>query len=316
MGVGPELCLRAAADPVVLDCCIPALFGDPEVFRRVAEATGLDTVSLSVPLSDWPLRSISGPTIVDCGSVTPANLTPGKLSADCGRASYVCIREAIQSVQDGHTAALVTAPINKESLNMAGIPYPGHTEMLAESAGTDRYCMMLTSDTITVSLATTHLALSDVPAALSTEKIVDVISLTADAMRRVRGHEPRIVVCGLNPHAGEHGLFGAEESEIIAPAVEKAKADGVDVEGPVPPDTAFIPSRLRDTDAHVCMYHDQGLIPFKLLAFDAGVNVTLGLPFVRTSADHGTAFDIAWKGEAEATSMLNAILLAVRLARQ
>ena len=312
-GVGPELCLRAMADPMVLDNCVPVLFGDPRVLDLVAEATGLSPIPDVVPPADWPPSSLPGPLGVACGRVGSRGFEPGKVNPDCGKASYIYVRDAIQSVQDGHTSAIVTAPINKESLSLAGIPYPGHTEILAESAGTERYCMMLTSDTITVSLVTTHVALDEVASRLSVQRIVDVIDLTAAAMRRLLGHEPRLVVCGLNPHAGEHGLFGSEESDLIAPAIAEAAAAGISVEGPLPPDTAFIPGRLRVTDAFVCMYHDQGLIPFKLLAFEAGVNVTLGLPFIRTSVDHGTAFDIAWQGKAEATSMVNAILLAVRL---
>jgi len=313
-GVGPELCLKVISDPLILDSCMPVVFGDARVLDRVAEAVQTSITAATIPIAEWPPGTVSAPLVVDCAAMSGGKLVPGRLSADCGRASYVYVQRAIESAQSGHTSAIVTAPINKESLCMAGIPYPGHTEILAESAGTDRFCMMLTSDIITVSLVTTHLAVNDVPAALSTGKIVEVINLTAEAMRLARGHDPAIVVCGLNPHAGEHGLFGTEESDVIAPAVEQARAAGINVDGPIPPDTAFIPGRLRQADAYVCMYHDQGLIPFKLLAFDAGVNVTLGLPFVRTSVDHGTAFDIAWKGEAEATSMVNAVLLAVKLA--
>jgi 4-hydroxythreonine-4-phosphate dehydrogenase len=174
--------------------------------------------------------------------------------------------------------------------------------------------MMLASDALTVSLVTTHTALAAVPRLLTPERIVDVIRLTADAMRRLGRRSPRIVVCGLNPHGGEGGLFGREEITAIRPAVQRARRSGLNVEGPLPPDTAFLRERRRATDAYVAMYHDQGLIPFKMLAFDRGVNVTLGLPIVRTSPDHGTAFDIAWKGKASPNSMIQSVLLALRLA--
>ena len=176
--------------------------------------------------------------------------------------------------------------------------------------------MMLTSDAITCSLVTVHVGYREVPALLTRERILDTIELTAAAMRKLRGREPRLIVCGLNPHAGEHGLFGdGEEERIIAPAIADARAKGIDVNGPLPPDTAFLPKFRKDTDAYVCMYHDQGLIPLKALAFEEAVNVTLGLPIVRTSVDHGTAFDIAWKGVADVSSFVRAVELAAQLCR-
>jgi 4-hydroxythreonine-4-phosphate dehydrogenase len=173
--------------------------------------------------------------------------------------------------------------------------------------------MMLASEHITTSLVTTHTALAKVPALLTRERILDVIRLTASAMKSLRNREPRLTVCGLNPHGGESGLLGNEERDIINPAVNQAQSEGFLVEGPLPPDTAFLPNRISNTDAYICMYHDQGLIPFKMLAFEVGVNVTLGLPIVRTSPDHGTAFDLAWTGRASPSSMRAAILYAARL---
>ena len=174
--------------------------------------------------------------------------------------------------------------------------------------------MMLTSNEITCSFVTSHIGLKDVPTAITAQRIVDVIELSEQAMRRLHNRKPRMMVCGLNPHAGEHGLFGnGEEEQIIAPAVEQAKRDGHDVVGPVPPDTAFVSSMRQQTDCYICMYHDQGLIPLKALAFDTAVNVTLGLPIIRTSVDHGTALDIAWQGQADPTSMFCATKLAARL---
>ncbi len=210
--------------------------------------------------------------------------------------------------------AIATAPINKESLHAAGIPFPGHTEILADRLKPERHCMMLTSEAITCSLVTVHVGYREVPALLTTESVLATIELTAAAMERMRGRKPRLLVCGLNPHAGEHGLFGdREEERIIAPAIGAAKAKGIDVDGPLPPDTAFLPKYRKAADAYVCMYHDQGLIPLKALAFEDAVNVTLGLPIVRTSVDHGTAFDIAWKGVADPSSLFRAVELAAKL---
>ena len=215
----------------------------------------------------------------------------------------------------GQVAAVATAPINKEALHEAGLPYPGHTEIFAAKTGAERVCMMLTSEPLTVSFVTTHIGYRDVVAQLSRQRILDVIEMTEEAMSGLCGRSAKIVVCGLNPHAGEHGLFGdGEEEKLIAPAVAAAQEKGIDCLGPLPPDTAFLPARRSETDAFVCMYHDQGLIPLKALAFDSAVNVTLGLPIVRTSVDHGTALDIAWQGQADCSSMIAAVKLAAKIA--
>ena len=212
--------------------------------------------------------------------------------------------------------AIATGPIHKEALHAARIPFPGHTEILAERTRSAKTCMMLTSDAITCALVTVHVGYREVPALLTRERILATIELTAAAMRKLRGRAPRLTVCGLNPHAGEHGLFGeGEEERIIAPAVEEARAKGIAVTGPLSPDTAFLPKFRKDTDAYVCMYHDQGLILLKAPAFEDAVNVTLGLPIVRTSVDHGTAFDIAWKGVADVSSFVRAVELAAQLCR-
>jgi 4-hydroxythreonine-4-phosphate dehydrogenase len=208
---------------------------------------------------------------------------------------------------------VVTAPIHKEAWSLADIPWAGHTRLLASMTGARRVCMMLADAAITVSLVTTHTALRHVAPLVTSRRVSDVIELTRDALVRMGRADPRIAVCGLNPHAGEHGLFGDEETRHIAPAAASARRKGWRVEGPWPPDTAFLPERRRQTDGYVAMYHDQGLIPFKMLAFARGVNVTLGLPFVRTSPDHGTAFDLAWKGKASPSSLVQAVLLAARL---
>jgi 4-hydroxythreonine-4-phosphate dehydrogenase len=312
-GVGPELCLSVLADPAVLAVCTPVVFGDAAVLRRVAAACGRAAdyrVLVPDALASAPP---TGPTVVDHGVVNADAVTPGRVSAECGRAACRYIERAVEAVRAGHAVALATAPIHKEALHLAGVRYPGHTEMLAALTGAARVCMMMASDKIVVSLATVHVALADVAGRLTRQAVLDAIELTHEAMRAVKGRGPRIAVCALNPHAGEGGLFGREEREIVGPAMETARARGIVVEGPLPPDTAFLPAVRRRTDAYVAMYHDQGLIPFKMLSFESGVNVTLGLPIVRTSVDHGTAFDIAWRGIASAASLRQSLFWALRL---
>jgi 4-hydroxythreonine-4-phosphate dehydrogenase len=202
-------------------------------------------------------------------------------------------------------------------MSMAGIKFPGHTEIFAARTHAARSCMMQYSEEITCTFVTVHVGYREVPALLTLERILDVIELTAEGLERIRKRKPKITVCGLNPHAGEHGLFGdREEERIILPAIEAARRKGIDVEGPLPPDTAFLPWKRKTTDAFVCMYHDQGHIPVKALAFDSAVNTTLGLPIIRTSVDHGTALDIAWQGKANPGSLFAAVRLAVRLAEE
>jgi 4-hydroxythreonine-4-phosphate dehydrogenase len=210
--------------------------------------------------------------------------------------------------------AVSTAPLNKEAMHAAGHTFPGHTEIFAQRMQADRSCMMLTSDELTCSFVTVHVGLCDVPGLITMQRVRDVIELTTDAMWRIRECEPKIVVCGLNPHAGENGLFGhREEERFIIPAIEAARVSGINIEGPLPPDTAFLAWRREKTDAFICMYHDQGHIPLKALAFDSAINTTLGLPVIRTSVDHGTAFDIAWQGKANPNSLIEAVRLAARM---
>lgn len=299
-GVGPELCLRLLTNENVRRIAEPIVYGDRSVLDRVATCLG------------WPMPQAE--RIRDHGAIEAQTLEPGKVAAACGQAAFKYIEAAISDALAGKVDAIATGPINKESLHAAGVPYPGHTEILAAATKSDRTCMMLTSGAITCSLVTVHVGYREVPTLLSTERILDTIQLTAAAMRRLRGREPRLIVCGLNPHAGEHGLFGEHEEErLIAPAIAAANASGIEAIGPLPPDTAFLPKHRAECDAYVCMYHDQGLIPLKALAFEEAVNVTLGLPIVRTSVDHGTAFDIAWRGEADVSSFVKAVELAVKL---
>jgi 4-hydroxythreonine-4-phosphate dehydrogenase len=316
-GIGPEVCLKLAGLPEIRELCTPVIFGSAGVLARVAEHCRLPMPSRIVAPHDWheACRGIAEPAVLDLGLVDAAGVQPGVVDAVTGEAAYRCIEAAIIAALAGEVDAVTTGPVHKEALRWAGVPYPGHTEIFAAKTKADRACMMLTSSELTCSFVTTHVGYREVPDLLSVERILDVIELSRDAMRRLRGREPKLVICGLNPHAGEHGLFGdREEERIIAPAVDAARAVGVDIEGPLPPDTAFLPERRRETDCFVCMYHDQGHILLKALAFDTAVNVTLGLPIIRTSVDHGTACDIAWQGMADVSSLVQAVRLAAKLA--
>jgi 4-hydroxythreonine-4-phosphate dehydrogenase len=273
-GIGPEVAARAAADARVLDACDPVVYGPP-----------------------------NGATFV-----------PGVLSGVAGRTAYDVIVRAVEDAQRGVVQAIATAPVNKEAFRLAGLPWSGHTDLLAHLTGAPHVAMMFYSEGLRVVLATVHIPLADVPRALTAASLEATIALTARELPRFGFERPRIAVAGLNPHAGEHGLFGSEEDTAIRPAIEACRARGVDVAGPFPGDTVFVRARRGDFDVVVACYHDQGLIPVKLIAFGQAVNVTLGLPIVRTSVDHGTAFDIAGKGVADPESMIAAVLLAARLA--
>ena len=299
-GVGPELAMNCAGMPAVRERCQPILYGP----RRA-----LDQISARLNLN--PCCQIR-----EVGDIDLATLEPGSPNAATGRASYDAVNLAIDDAIANRVEAIVTGPIQKEAWHAAGIRFPGHTELLAERTGVEDFCMMLTSPEISCVLATIHIPLADVPKQLTQTTVARAIHLAADAMHRQHGRAGRITVCGLNPHAGEKGLFGhGEEEESIEPAIRSARRQGLDIRGPLPPDTAFTPKIRHETDAYVCMYHDQGLIPLKALSFDDAVNVTLGLPIVRTSVDHGTALDLAWQGKARHHSMLAAIDMAIDLSR-
>jgi 4-hydroxythreonine-4-phosphate dehydrogenase len=273
-GIGPEIAARAAEDARVRDACDPVIYAPP-----------------------------SG-----------ATFETGVLSGNAGRAAYDVIVRAVADATRGTVAAIATAPVNKEAFRLAGLPWHGHTDLLAHLTGARDVAMMFYSEALRVVLATVHMPLADVPRALTAASLEATIALTAHELPRFGIAKPRIAVAGLNPHAGEHGLFGNEEEIAIRPAIEACRARGIDVSGPFPGDTVFVRARRGDFDVVVACYHDQGLIPVKLVAFGQAVNVTLGLPIVRTSVDHGTAFDIAGKGIADPESMVAAVLLAARLA--
>lgn len=331
-GIGPEIAIRVWDSPEVQSSGTPLLFGDAAIYQRAANQLGRDcpdTISLAEFLNT-PKRAMPGGAphgmIVDCGKLTAEELdvfTPGSFSAATGRASYQSVTDAIDAAVSGQVDAIVTGPIQKEAWHQAGIDFPGHTELLADRAGRAMQGkpadvrMMLASDTIACVLETIHVPLADVASQLNTASLVRTIHLAGETVqRRNQGRgsllPPRIAVCGLNPHAGENGLFShREEERIILPAIETARQSGWTIEGPLSPDTAFTPAMRNRIDIYVCMYHDQGLIPLKALSFDDAVNVTLGLPIIRTSVDHGTAMDLAWQGKASVNSMLSAIRWAV-----
>lgn len=274
-GIGPEIVEKAAADARVLDVCEPAIYG-PSPGTRFA---------------------------------------PGVLSAESGRAAYDTIVAAVGDARAGRVAAIATAPVSKLALARAGLPWKGHTDLLAHLTGSDRVAMMFWSDPLKVVLATVHVPLADVQRVLTRELLDGIIELTARELPMFDiARPPRLAMAGLNPHAGEEGLLGTDEGSTIGPAVEAARARGVDISGPFPGDTVFLRASRGEFDAVIACYHDQGLIPVKLLAFGRSVNVTLGLPIVRTSVDHGTAFDIAGTGVADPSSMVEAVILAARLA--
>jgi 4-hydroxythreonine-4-phosphate dehydrogenase len=316
-GVGPEICLHLLLEPAVLAACTPVVFGNADVLARVGRQLRLPLPTRRIRRHDWPgaAEDLAEPAVLDVAGIDAAAVQPGVVDATTGRVAHACIEMAIEAAMSGQVDAVVTGPIHKEAMRAAGVPFPGHTELFAARTQAERFCMMLTCDQLTCTFVTTHVGYRDVPGLLTRDRVLQTIEMSQAAMRHMGIVQPRLVACGLNPHAGEHGLFGdREEERVIAPAIEKARSANIDVIGPLPPDTAFLPERRRVTDCFVCMYHDQGHIPLKALAFDVAVNVTLGLPIIRTSVDHGTALDIAWQGRARATSLVNAVRLATRLA--
>lgn len=313
-GVGPELALRCAMNPEIGNACTPVLLGSAALLHRVAQDLQLPLPAAVIPVSQLAQYRDNGPLIADIDGLDAAAVEPGRPDAATGRASFGYVETAIELALAQQIAGIATGPIQKSAWQAAGIDFIGHTELLAARTGQPRVRMMLASELIACSLVTVHIGLAEVAENLSVDNIAETIELTHEVFSRY-GRPPRISVCGLNPHAGEEGLIGSgEEERLIVPAIAQAARAGIHVRGPLPPDTAFIPRLRSETDAYVCMYHDQGLIPLKALSFDTAVNVTLGLPIVRTSVDHGTGLDRAWQGTASSSSFEAAIRMAVRLA--
>jgi len=310
-GVGPEIIMKALAAKSVRRCCRPVIIGDAAVMREAAKLTGapLEIGSLSERTVSMP----DGDSIDLIDIRSRSALKRGIPSRGAGTAVVQYIDKAVELAMKHEVGGIVTAPISKESLHMGGYSWPGHTELLAELTGARDFAMMFASRKLKVILCTIHIPLKDVPGNITKKRVVNTIKLALRGCEMMGIQKPRIAVAGLNPHAGEAGVIGKEEVRAIVPAIDDMKKAGADVSGPFPPDVIFNQALRDEYDIIVCMYHDQGLIPFKMLSFDTGVNVTVGLPIIRTSPDHGTAFDIAWQNRADPSSMIEAIKLASRL---
>lgn len=306
-GIGPELCCLVANDPAIIAIADITVYGSRLIFTRISEACGYPQPAHIVETC----AHLEGPL---------ATLTPAAISASAGAAAMASLEAATQACRRGEQQALVTAPINKAAAQLAGFAHPGHTEFLA-AACADAHgqpapvVMALHGPQLTVALATIHCSLKQAIANLRTADLVHVGRLLHQALSQRRGHPPRLACLGLNPHAGEEGLFGDEEQRIISPAIAAMRKLGLNIDGPLAADSAFTAQQRAHYDGFICCYHDQGLIPFKMLHFEDGVNWTLGLPLIRTSPDHGTAFDIAWQGLAKPDSLQAAIALATELCR-
>ena len=285
-GIGPEIAVRILRNKELTSAADIRLYGPAEIIRKAAELFAPEVT----------------PDIVPVGSLPFAKLAPGELSPETGKLAYDTVVRATEDVLAGKADAIVTCPVNKAAINEAGIPFTGHTELVAKLCGTDRFAMMQSAGKLRVIFVTTQ------------ERIVEVAKLVEEAAKAEGAEHPRIAVAGLNPHAGENGHMGTEDETVVKPAVRKLKESGMDVSGPYPSDTLFIDSIRNTFDGIVSMYHDQGHIPFKMLAFDKGVNSTMGLPIIRTSVDHGTAFEIAWKGLADTGSLEAAVHTAIKRA--
>ncbi|HUX21541.1 MAG TPA: 4-hydroxythreonine-4-phosphate dehydrogenase PdxA [Spirochaetia bacterium] len=307
-GVGPEIALKAFADGQTNEPWL--LVGDLSVVEYAQRRLGL-----SIPVrrvSNLSEAEAGQLNLLDVGAIGGEALRPGEVDAKAGGAALEYIRRATELAISKSVEAVVTLPVNKEAVRLSHPGFTGHTEYIAGLCGVERYTMMLASDKLIVTHVSTHVALKEAISRVTTERVLEVIDLTYEALSRFL-RQPRIAVAGLNPHAGEHGSFGDEDENEIAPAIRRAAARGLIVSGPEAPDTVFHRAAAGAFDAVVCMYHDQGHIPMKLLGFDVGVNVTIGLPIIRTSVDHGTAFDIAYKGTAKTTSFIAAFQFAQKL---
>lgn len=310
-GVGPEIVLRRAADGAFAADRV-VVYGDAAVLRHGADLLGLDMdVQAIADPGEWCAGALC---VLDAGLLGADDHRPGVLDAASGAAARQYVLAATSDALAGRVAGLVTMPMNKEATQLSDPTFVGHTELIAAACGVQRYTMMLVADDLAVTHVSTHVSLREAIARVTTARVTEVIELTYETLHRFL-ERPRIAVCGVNPHAGEHGLFGNEDADQIVPAIEAAQAAGIEASGPHPADTVFHQAvRNKRYDAIVCMYHDQGHTPMKLLAFESGVNVTVGLPIVRTSVDHGTAFDIAWRGVAFTGSLDHALRWAHRLA--
>ncbi len=309
-GIGPEIIVRLYEQGLPHPAVV---YGDAGALRRALTLIGAQ--------ERWQVRETDAPVVAPPGIIPvlnrwqtlPEDLPYGQVNALAGRGSYEYLCHAIDDAQAGRIRAIVTAPLNKLAMQAGGVDAPGHTEILAQRSGTEHFAMMLANKQLRVILVTIHEAISKVPSLITLERVLQTIRLAHRACRQAGVSQPRVAVAGLNPHAGEGGKFGREEIDIIIPAIEQARQEGLDVSGPWPGDTIFMRARQGEFDIVVAQYHDQGLIPVKYLGLDEGVNVTIGLPFIRTSVDHGTAYDIAGQGRADAASLRCAYDLALTM---
>jgi 4-hydroxythreonine-4-phosphate dehydrogenase len=316
-GVGPEIIIKVFLSPEIAKICAPFVIGDRLAMERALSVCGSPLKiheiarpeeALPTPVGTIPLLALT--------HLTETDIPYGKPSVAAGDAVFNYIRQAARLCLHGQVAAMVTAPISKEAMNRAGHNYPGHTELLAELCGTDDFVMMLAGDLLRVSLVTIHETLADVPRLVTFDKVLQTIRITADGVKRLTGKaDPKLAVLALNPHCGEGGMFGNAEQKIIGPAIKQARSLGINAEGPLSADTLFHFAQQGAYDVVVAMYHDQGLIPLKMLHFDDAVNITLGLPIIRTSVDHGTAYNLAGTGQASEKSLLAAIRMAAGMVR-
>ncbi len=326
-GIGPEIIAKTLSMKEIYEICKPIVIGDSDALRMGVEVSNLDLEIHPVKKISESLFQRGTIDVIDLENIDVRKLVMGKPQAMAGKASVEYVLRAAELAINNRVDAMVTAPLNKEAMNMAGFSYTGHTELLAEFSNVDDFAMLLLAGAMRVIHVTTHVALKDVPALITRERVLRTIILADQAAKDLGVGKPRIAVAGLNPHSGEGGLFGSEETEAILPAIEEARESGLNVEGPIPPDTVFVKAAGGTYDMVVAMYHDQGHIPVKLIGFKwsgdsglweavEGVNITIGLPFIRTSVDHGTAYGKAGRreGTANPQSLIEAIMAAVKMA--
>lgn len=312
-GIGPEILVKALRDPRIHRLCVPIVLGSAAAWNAARRFAPDAPPAEIIESLDAPHPGSGSIAICEAGAEAP-NVRPGVLDAEASRCAVAWLRAAVRACLSRTVDGVVTCPINKEGLHLAGIHYTGHTEIVAEETRAKDYRMCLFTDRMRIVHITSHYPLAEAIAMVKHDRIADSIRIGHDSLLRLGLDRRRIAVAGLNPHAGEAGILGSEEAREIEPAVAECSAEGIDCSGPYPPDTVFRRMHEGEFDMVIAMYHDQGHIPLKLVAMDEGVNVTLGIPIVRTSVDHGTAYDIAWKGEAREQSLCAAIELAARFA--
>jgi len=314
-GIGPEVVVKALAVPEIYEICRPLVIGDASALAQAVKATQAAVTLRAVDDVQDARFEVGTVDVLDLKNLDVPSIAMGAVNRATGKAAVEYVERAVNLAVRHEIHAIATAPLNKEAINLAGYHYQGHTEILADLTKTHNYAMMLAAGALRVIHVTTHVAMREACDLINRDRVLNTILLAHETLTAMGIPHPRIAVAGLNPHAGESGLFGREEQDHITPAIQEAVARGINAQGPLPPDTVFLKAAKTAFDIVVAMYHDQGHIPVKLLGFDSGVNITLGLPIIRTSVDHGTAFDIAGTGVANPTSMIEAIKTAVDFAR-